>query len=95
VSVTIAAAGKWPDFAIPRNGLQYHYWYNGGAIEGAIWDGHGASAIEGGITAVASGVDDSAISVTFDEPSRRFYLAYRSTGGAVVMVKSADGVNWS
>lgn len=65
-----------------------------GAIE-AKWLDLSGTVIAGPYTAVASGVADDAIDITWDGPAQRWYIMYLNSVGELQRVESSDGVTWS
>ncbi len=95
MAVTIAADGKYPCMAHAPTGWILHGWRDTtGAAQVKAVDAFG-NTLFGPIAAVASGVAEDALALTWDSSASRFYLLYRETGGAVKTKASADGRVWA
>jgi hypothetical protein len=92
VATVIKAGAKWPVIVQGKNNVQFIYYVDGTTIKGKIYDAKG-NLIQGEFTAVASGVDDEAISadesITIDGIWRMVILYGAS--GSLTRIESNDG----
>lgn len=93
MATTIFAAGEKPTLAVTPTGVEHHFAQDGaGAILTRILDPQGTE-IEAETTVVASGAADDAMYAF--ERDGYIYLGYKDTSGAVVTIRSLDGVTFS
>lgn len=93
MATTIFAAGEYPTVALSPTGVEHHFAQDGdGAILTRILDPQGEE-IEAETVVVPSGAAEDAMYAF--ERGGYIYLGYKNTGGAVVTVRSLDGVTYS
>lgn len=92
--VTIASDATQQAFDVSPTGWLLIAWLDDDEIKARAFDAFG-TALWAAVSAVASGVDDAGIDVTWDESAQRWYILYRASGTVHTTVSADGGKTWS